>query len=143
MKNKSETIEAIAQESASRIIEEAEAQGITNTQEVHDLIVKLLSDEKTYAELERDSKAKAKELLFMRYRWRDEVLNATQITIDMLTDYGLDYAGLTCLVEDGEEFGDLEKAIKKCIVDGWGPAYAEYAKEAWLAGNNINMVMYP
>ena len=141
MNNKTETIETIAQESASRIIEEADAQGITNPQEVHDLIVKLLSDEKTYAELEKDAKAKAKEWLFMRYRFRDEVINATEITIDMLTDYGLDYAGLAYLVEEGEEFGNLEKAIKQCIVDGWGPAYAESAKDAWLAGNDVIMIM--
>ena len=127
-----ETIEAIAQKSAASIIEEAGAQNITTTQEVHDLIVKLLSDEKTYEDIEKGARLEANTRLYPVYKWRtNEILSTKDMTFDMLLEGGLDYGALQCLVGDGEEFGDLEEAIKSCIEDGWGASYAEAAEAEW------------
>ena len=125
-------IEAIAQKSAARIIEEAAAQNITTTQEVHDLIVKLLSDEKTYADLKRGARLEANSELYPIYRRRtNDVFRTKDIELGMLLENGLDYGALACLVKDGEEYGDLEKAVWKGIEDGWGAAYAEAVENAW------------
>lgn len=124
-----ETIEAIAQKSAACIIEEAGAQNITTTQEVHDLIVKLLCDEKTYEDIEKGARLEANERLYPIYRGRtNEILRTKDMTFDMLLEGGLDYGALEGFV-DGDY--SLEEAIKKCIVDGWGAAYAEAAEAEW------------
>lgn len=70
--------------------------------------------------------------LYPFYKWRtNEILSTKDMTFDMLLEGGLDYGALQCLVDDGEEFGNLEDAIKKCIEDGWGVAYAEAAEAEW------------
>lgn len=126
-----EKIEAIATESAPKIIAEADAENITTTKEVHDIIVSLLVNKGE--EIKADVRSKANELLYEIDRYNaDKILKCLEPNIDQLAALGVDYGALSCLVCDREESGmDLEEAIYKGIVDGWGGAYAELANCTW------------
>ncbi len=126
--NIKETIEKIATEFAARIIEEADAQNITNVQEVHGLIIKHLSTDIEKVKL--DVIGKANELLYPIHHWQANVI--VKCITPSLDQAMLDYGALSCFVLDGEESGmDLSEAIYKGIVDGWGANFANAAEKAW------------
>lgn len=125
-------IEQIADESAPRIIKEADAQGITTPEEVRGIIVRLLTDKESRKEIERDAQSKANEYAYSMFRREaNDVLKMAEFSIEQLVETGVDYGPLSCLVIDGEEYWTLEGAVRAGIVDGWGSAWFEAAREKY------------
>ena len=125
-------IEQIADESAPRIIEEADAQGITTPEEVRGIIVRLLTDKESRKEIERDAQDKANGYAYAEYhREADHVLEMEEFSLGQLVKNGVDYGGLSYLVLDGEEYWTLENAIRTGIVDGWSSAWFEAARKKY------------
>lgn len=136
-----EKIERIAEKIAQKLIKDARADIITTVQEVHDIIVKLLSDEKTLEIIKDDVKSEAPTHIvyenMLKKRKANEILDSLEPTLDQLIEDGLNYRWLGrfiedekyygskwCMVsDDGEMYTTLEDAIQKCIVTLWWQAF--------------------
>lgn len=130
------TISQIAKASRS-IVEEADAQKITTEDEVEAIVIELLSDPATLEKIKREALFVANDRAYNTYRgyiyydYRKSLEAHFAPELELLAKDGIDYGPLNCFVESGNDaYPDIKAAIKKCIIDGWGPAILDAAENA-------------
>jgi len=132
-------LEKIAKASRS-IVKDADAQNVTTEDKVEAIVIRLLSDEKTLAEIKADALSKAEELLSNQYYsykysiYRDEVKKRFKANLSQLTEDGANFGPLSCFVLDGPKisYNSVEDAVKAGLVNNWGLVILSEAENKYL-----------